>query len=288
MSREEAVTRCTRHCQQAMEGADRCQNRKNKLGQAKQWACPPSCDVTHGYTHGGHAHDSTTGASKQRQSWTMQRNRTELIMVTILTCAWCRQLIYFARSRVSSCPSSVSRRLHPSEAARYPMLLPYAPPRDLRAVLRLQLLVAHTATSPRTFLPQTRGRDALRALTLCARRRAGAPGLSPSGVAVVIAFSPTACPGADRLLAPLVTRGADASRRRTAAATPHVALRHFEFVDTPARHQRPSLDQEGRHVETDTGFSGSDTPGASFAGKEHLLTLDVTGSRKSGGRSAGA
>ncbi|KAJ7768132.1 hypothetical protein DFH07DRAFT_1058376 [Mycena maculata] len=56
--------------------------------------------------------------------------------------------------------------------------------------------------------------------------------------------------GAARLLAPLVTRPADASRRRTAAATPRVALRmrllvttsshsdlHFEFVDTPGQGQ---------------------------------------------------
>ncbi|KAJ7747615.1 hypothetical protein DFH07DRAFT_775940 [Mycena maculata] len=31
------------------------QNSKNELGQ-KEWACPPSRDVTHGYTHGGYTH----------------------------------------------------------------------------------------------------------------------------------------------------------------------------------------------------------------------------------------
>ncbi|KAJ7743461.1 hypothetical protein DFH07DRAFT_777382 [Mycena maculata] len=59
------------------------QNRKNKLGQ-KQWACPLSCDVTHGYTHGGHAHDRLMTHVREQHKTKLQVIWTKVDISTLM------------------------------------------------------------------------------------------------------------------------------------------------------------------------------------------------------------
>ncbi|KAJ7735372.1 hypothetical protein DFH07DRAFT_779996 [Mycena maculata] len=65
-------------------GPVQAQNRKNELGQ-KEWACPLSCDVTHGYTHGGHAHDRSSSYIRlPLQPQRRGRQDTQIVIIMIL------------------------------------------------------------------------------------------------------------------------------------------------------------------------------------------------------------